>query len=74
MWQRTDKIKFHKPPKKLRLLALALVQAVELVRLAPLELELVLLTPPELDLLVLGFVRQLELVGLHLQGPAGQPW
>ena len=55
------------------MLALALVQAVELVPLAPLELELVLLTPPVLDLLVLGFVRQLELVGLHLQEPAGQP-
>ena len=44
------------------MLALALVQAVELVPLAPLELELVLLTPPVLDLLVLGFVRQLELL------------
>ena len=55
MWQRTDKIKFHKPAKKLRLLALALVQAVELVPLAPLELELVLLTPP-------GFLTLLCLV------------
>ena len=69
-----DKMKFHKPPKKIRLLALELVQEVELVPLALLVLELVLLTPPVLDLLVLGFVRQLELVGLHLQGPVGQPW
>ena len=45
------------------------MQAVELAPLALLVLELVLLTPPVLDLLVLGFVRQLELVGLHLQGP-----
>ena len=72
--RRTDKIKFHKPPKKLRLLALELVQAVELVPLALLVLELVLLTPPVLDLLVLGFVSQLELVGLHVHGLAGQPW
>ena len=54
------------------MLALALVQAVELVPLAPLELELVLLTPPVLDLLVLGFVRQLELVGLHLRVSHGK--
>ena len=62
-WQRTDKIKFQKPPKKLRLLALVLVQALEFAPLALQALELVLLAPPVRELLVLGFVRQLELVG-----------
>ena len=74
MRQRTDKIKFQKPSKKLRLLALLFVQALELAPLALQALELLLLAPPARELLVLGFVRQLELVGPLLQGPAGQTW
>ena len=73
-WQQTDKIKFHKPPKKLRLLVLVLVQGLELAPLALQVLELVLLAPLASELLLLGFVRQLELVGPLLQGPAGEPW
>ena len=69
-----DKIKFQKPSKKLRLLALVLVQALELAPLPLQALELVLLAPPARELPVLGFVRQLELAGPLLQGPAGQPW